>query len=497
MISNLRKAAVLSYVKLAVTNIGGLLVTPYIIKMLGDEEYGLYTLIGAFVGYLSVLDLGLNNAIVRYVAQYRAEENQKSEENFLALSLLIYIGIGVLLVILGSVFYLNIDNLFGDTLNAAQLDKARWMLLILIINIGFTLPGGAFTGICTGYEAFIFPRWLSIFKYVLRVILIIAILNFGANALGIVVLDTLLNLGFILLTVWFVLSKLKVRIKLHQFEWIYLKEIFGYSIWIFIFGLVYQFQWRTGQVILGTHMTPVIVAVYGIGVMLGVYFTTFGNIINRLILPKAVKSVYQQASPQVLTMQMTKVARISLLLLLFIFGGFVVVGKDFIQLWVGDTYANAYYIAAGIMLVYIMPIAQGYAHSILEAKKLLRFKTLSFLIACIIGMVSGSFLSYKYGELGMIIGLLIPLFVLQWGIMNYYYYKKLALNIRWFFQKTFALIVISLLVIPLGYLFANQFEASWTNFILKSLFFTLIFGLLLFLVLNKEEKQLLFNRLKL
>ena len=224
----------------------------------------------------------------------------------------------------------------------------------LIINIGFTLPGGAFTGICTGYEAFVFPRWLSIFKYVLRVILIIAILNFGANALGIVILDTVLNLGFILLTIWFVFRKLKVRIKLHRFEWLYLKEIFGYSIWIFIFGLVYQFQWRTGQVILGTHLSPVVVAVYGIGVMLGIYFTSFGNIINQLILPKAVQSVYKQADSQYLTAQMTKVARISLLLLLFIFGGFIVVGKDFIQLWVGATYANAYYIGAGIMLVYIM-----------------------------------------------------------------------------------------------------------------------------------------------
>ncbi|TQD33502.1 oligosaccharide flippase family protein [Haloflavibacter putidus] len=491
---NLKKAAFLSYIKLAVTNIGGLLVTPYIIKMLGDEEYGLYTLIGAFVGYLSVLDLGLNNAIVRYVAQYRAEKDQKAEENFLALSLIIYIGIGLLLVILGAIFYVNIDNLFGDTLDAAQLEKARWMLLILIINIGFTLPGGAFTGICTGYEAFVFPRWLSIFKYVLRVILIIAILNFGANALGIVILDTLLNLGFILLTIWFVFSKLKVRIKLHRFEWLYLKEIFGYSIWIFIFGLVYQFQWRTGQVILGTHLSPVVVAVYGIGVMLGVYFTTFGNIINRLILPKAVQSVYNQANSQVLTAQMTKVARISLFLLLFIFGGFIVVGKDFIQLWVGSTYANAYYIGAGIMLVYIMPIAQGYAHSILEAKKLLRFKTMSFLIACVVGMIAGGILSYTYGELGMILGLLVPLFILQWVIMNLYYHKKLDLNIKCFFQKTLPLFLMSIVVIPLAYLLAQQFEITWTNFILKGFLFGLIFGVLLLLLLHKVEKKLLFKR---
>lgn len=97
--SQLKKGALLSYINLFVTNVTGILVTPFVIKSLGDSEYGLYTLIGAFVGYLSVLDLGLNNAIVRFVALYRAEKSKKSEENFLAISFLIYGLIALLIMI--------------------------------------------------------------------------------------------------------------------------------------------------------------------------------------------------------------------------------------------------------------------------------------------------------------------------------------------------------------------------------------------------------------
>lgn len=493
MHTQFKKAAFLSYLKLAITNIGGLVITPYVISMLGDEEYGLYTLIGAFVGYLSVLDLGLNNAIVRYVAQYKAENNKREEENFLAISLLIYLGIAVLIIGFGFLFYLNVENLFGDTLTSDQLERAKIMLLILILNIAFTLPGGAFTGICTGYESFVFPRWLDIIKYLFRVVLVFVILKFGAKAIGIVVLDTLLNLVVILLTGWFVFVKLKVTIKLHSFAWEYIKDIFGYSIWIFVFGLVYQFQWRTGQVILGTHLAPEVVAVYGVGVMLGIYFTTFGNIINRLILPKAVQSVYQKSSPEVLTQQLIKVSRISLFLLLFVFGGFVVLGQEFIELWVGETYQNAYYIAVGIMFVYILPIAQGYAHSILEAKKLLRFKTLSFLVACLLGMFLGAWLSYKYEELGMITGLLITLFVLQWGVMNIFYAKKLELHILNFFKKSFPLFFMATIVILFSYLLFQNFDYSWISFVIKGLFFSLIFLLMSLLILSKEEKAILFK----
>ncbi|WP_019037082.1 oligosaccharide flippase family protein [Psychroflexus tropicus] len=490
-----KKAALLSYIKLSITNIGGIIITPYIIKMLGNEEYGLYTLIGAFVGYLSILDLGLNNAIVRYVAKYKAQKDKKGEANFLAISLLIYAGIGVLLVLFGIIFYFNVDNLFRDTLNFEQLQKAKWMLIILIINLGFTLPGGAFTGICTGYEAFVFPRILSIAKYVLRVIMVVAILNLGADALGIVILDSILNLGFILVTLWYVLKKLDVKFKLKKFEWVYVKDIFSYSIWIFIFGLVYQFQWRSGQVILGTHLDTVTVAIFGIGVMLGIYFTTFGNIINRLILPKAVKSVFNNSTPKVLTEQMTKVARVSLFLLLFVFGGFVVIGKDFIELWVGQTYQNSYYIALLIMVVYIMPIAQGYAHSILEAKKLLKFKTLSFLIASVLGLIIGGYLSYSYAEIGMIIGLVIPLFLLQWVIMNLYYLNKINLNIHSFFKGIFSiLLAFTSLILILNYIY-SMYEVSWLNFILKAIIYSLFVMIISYLLMNTYEKKIISNRL--
>ena len=86
--SQLKKGALLSYISIFLTNVIGLILTPFIIKNLGDAEYGLYTLIGAFIGYISVFDFGLNNTIIRFVAKYRAEKDRIGEENFLAITLL-------------------------------------------------------------------------------------------------------------------------------------------------------------------------------------------------------------------------------------------------------------------------------------------------------------------------------------------------------------------------------------------------------------------------
>ena len=79
--SQIKKGALLNYTTIIVTNVVGLILTPYIISKLGNDEFGLYTLIGSLVGYISILDFGLANTIVRFVAKYRAEKDQIGEEN--------------------------------------------------------------------------------------------------------------------------------------------------------------------------------------------------------------------------------------------------------------------------------------------------------------------------------------------------------------------------------------------------------------------------------
>ena len=480
---------------LVLTNLGGILVTPYIIKMLGSSEYGLYTLIGAFVGYLSILDLGLNNAIVRYVAQYRSQGDKKGQENFLGTSLLIYFFIGIIIGCAGLLMYYNIESLFADSLTKTELNKAKIMLLILVANIAISLPGGAFTGICNGYERFVFPRVLSIIKYLLKTFLILLILYKGADALDLVILDTLMNLLFILSSIVYVFKALKVKIKLHQFEWSFVKEIFGYSVWIFVFALVYQFQWRTGQIILGATTSTATVAIYAVGVMLGLYFMTFGNVINGLILPKVVKSVYKNASSKILSQEMIRVSRVTLVFLTYIFGGFLLLGQDFVLLWVGSSFEESWTVAVLIMVAYVVPISQGYAHAVLEAKKMMRFKSLSSLSLSIIGIIIGSILSKEYGINGMIYGIFGALIILQF-LVSVFYHKRIGIDMFKYLREAFIPFLILLIIVFVSsYWLLKLFAVSWVLFILKGSIYSLIFVIGLYFLLTKSEKEFVLKKL--
>ena len=60
----------LSYISIISNTLVQLLYTPFLTKMLGQSEYGLYSLVASIIGYLTVLDLGFGNAIIVYTTKY-------------------------------------------------------------------------------------------------------------------------------------------------------------------------------------------------------------------------------------------------------------------------------------------------------------------------------------------------------------------------------------------------------------------------------------------
>ena len=60
---------ILSYVLMLIEVLSTLILTPFIIRTLGQAEYGVYKLVIAINAYLLLLDLGVGNAIIRYIAK--------------------------------------------------------------------------------------------------------------------------------------------------------------------------------------------------------------------------------------------------------------------------------------------------------------------------------------------------------------------------------------------------------------------------------------------
>lgn len=488
--SQLKKGAALSYLTIILTNAVGLVLTPFIIRCLGNSEYGLYTLIGSLIGYISVLDLGLNNTIIRFVSKYRAQQDKAAEQQFLATVMLIYGMIALAISIIGVGCYFNLDNFF-DKLTPEQLTKARIMFGILIFNLAITLPGGAFTAICSAYEHFVFPRAANIVKYIVRSLMVVGLLLLGGDSVSLVVLDTVVNVAAIGINMYYVFQVLKVRLAWRHFERSLVREIFKYSVWIFIFAMVGQFQWQSGQLILGRISGPIAVGIYGVGILLGTYYGAFSTAISGVFLPRATKMTVLEASGAELTDMMTRIGRFSLIALLLIFGGFLLFGRQFVTLWVGEHYLEAWTVAIIIMFSYTLPLVQSFANSILEARSLFAYKAVVYISLIVLGTGIGAYLVRFYGISGIIYGSAGG-WILSQVLVNIYYHRKLKLEILRFFKElSSGLLPVFLVLLILGYGIDQLPGEGWFNLVVKIGLFGLLYALLMYRFgINAAEKQL-------
>ena len=498
VLSQIKKGAALNYVTILLTNIIGISMTPFVLNHLGKAEYGIYLAIGALVGTISLLDFGLNNAVIRFVAKYRAENDRKGEENFLATTMLIYLIISSLVILIGVVFYGYLDSYFTK-MTPDEIKIAKVIFGLFIFNLAVGLPGGSLTGICNGYEDFVFPKTLNIIRYVLRSITVIGVLLLGGKAIALVIVDSIFNILIILSTGYYVTNKLHVKFKLHSFSVKYIKQIFSYSSWIFVFALGYIFQWNSGHWVLGRISTPDVLAIYGIGITLGTYYGAFSSAISSVFLPRATKMSVDNASGEQLTDMMIKIGRLSFIILMFILTAFILFGKQFVFLWVGLTLGidgsyQAWLIAILIMIGYTLPLVQGFTKSILEAKGKLRFRAITYLSLMILGTILGGILAVDYGAIGMIVGSVIAWLIIQL-IMNFYFHNKIDLNIFRFFREIFHKTILTvLLIFSIGYAINHIPGIGWINFTIKAIVYTLIYSVLMYSIGTIEFEKKLFKK---
>ena len=489
-INQLKGGAALSYVSIFLTNVIGLILTPFIIRSLGSSEYGLYTMIGALIGYMSVLDFGLNNTVVRFVAKFKAENDKKGQENFLAHSFIMYTCISILITIIGTFLYFNLENLYRETLLPDQIERAELMTLILIFNLAISLPGGAFGGICYGYEEFILPKTINIVRYIVRSVLVIVILMYGGNSIGLVILDTIMNLLIIAANGYIVFRILKVKVKMHFYDKKMFKNILGFSLWLFVFAIVHQLRWQFGQLIIGLYFSTTIVAIYAVGIILGNYLGSFSSAISSVFLPRAIQMTVKNIPTKELTDTFIKISRIVLIILLYVLGGFVVVGKSFVFLWVGQEYEMAYYYAIIIMIGLTPILCQSFASNILDAKNIFAFRGSLLLISTVIGTIVGVLLIEKYGPISFVISTVVFMYV-ERLIMIPHFAKKANLQMRRYYKEISPLFLITTIVISIGLGFNYFIPGSELNmFLIKAFIYSIIYFIMLLLILTDYEKIL-------
>lgn len=497
-INQLKAGAFLSYVSIGLNNIVGLLYTPFMLRMMGQSEYGLYSLVASVVAYLTVLDLGFGNAIVRYTAKFRAEGKTSEQYEMFGMFFLLYIGIGILALLVGLGLYFNVDYLFDATMDDSELYKIRVMMLLMVFNLAFTFPMSIWGSIITAYENFVFQKLVGIVRIILNPLVMIAMLLIGYRAIGMVVVTTIFNVVTLLINYWYCKKRLKIQVRFGHFQWGFFKEVSVYSFWIFLNAIMDRIYWSTGQFVLGMFKGAVVVAVYAVAIQLQAIYMGFSTAISGVFLPKVTAMVTKENNEKAISDLFIRTGRIQYIIMAFILTGFIVFGKSFICLWAGEDYMDAYWIALYFFIPLTVPYIQNLGITILQARNQMKFRSTLYVIIAVASLCISIPLAKQYGGIGCAVGTALALIAGQIIAMNVYYHRVIHIDIPQFWKEIGKMSITPLIV---GVLFYNLFrvyniKTVWMLVIGILVFSSVYIPLFLFFGMNLYEKELFFSPLR-
>lgn len=491
--NQLKAGAVLNYVVILLNTLVGLLYTPYMLRMMGQSEYGLYSLVASVIAYLTILDLGLGNAVVRYTAKYRAEGKQTEQYEMFGMFFILYIIIGVIALIAGSALYFNVDVMFGDTMTVLELDKARIMMLFLVFNLAFTFPMSIFGSIITAYERFVFPRVVNIIRITLNTVVMVCLLKMGYKAIAMVIVQTLFNVLTLIANYIYCQRRLKIKMYFRKFKWDFLKEVAVYSFWIFLNVIMDRIYWSTGQFVLGAMVGTAAVAVFAVSIQLQHLYMQFSTAVSSVFLPKVTSMVATDNDRTDLSDLFVRTGRIQYIIMALILSGFIVFGRQFINLWAGPGYEDAYVICVLFFTSLLIPLIQNLGITILQARNEMKFRSLLYIGIAVMALVFQIVLAQKYGGIGCAVAVAGALILGQGVIMNIYYSKKQGLDIAKFWKEIMRMSIVPIVLSAISIFVIRHFEiSSWSKLILAILMFCAVYvPLFWFFSMNKYERELL------
>lgn len=483
--------AIISYLLLAINTAYGLLLTPFLIKNLGTDEYGLYKLVGSISGSLVVFNLGIGETVQRYVSLYVARGEEGKVPNLMGMCLRICALLNIAVLIVGIIVVHLFPMIYGNSLQGNQLDKGIIMLIVLIANIMIILIENIFSGLLAGYNQFIFINTTKLVIVLLRAIVTFIAIKGGKGAIFLVA--TTLGLSIIALIAEWIYSrdKLGVKIRFENWDKSLFREAGKYTALMFMTALTSQIFTNVDSIVIGAVLGTTIVTLYSIAQYFFDMFQQLSCAISGVMLPTITKTLQQKNGLKEAERIVIRTGRIQFMILGAAFAGILVTGKEFIYLWLGKGKEDIYIVTIILVGPTLFELCTNVCNSILAAMNKIAYRTHITFISAIANAILTVILVKYWSYMGAAVATAISYIVCNLIMMNIYYTKEIKINIVNIYGKIIKRTILCIIIPMLCLLIINHIlYGSWFSFLTKVIIFGAIYlSLLLSYGFSPEEKQ--------
>lgn len=438
-LSRRSSGAAISYVYSVTQIIVSLVYVPMLLGAIGQGEYGLYQMIGSIIAYLNVINNTLSAGATRYYCRYAAVEDADGMANVLGTLKRIYRFAGMAIIGVTIVLAFVMRQVYAASLTPWELDESCILLGILAVNLLFTMSNTLSIAVITARERFVFLKGSQLAVLVIQPLAILTLVNNWPYAWTVCAVQLACNVACWAVQRHYACIRLGMDDRLREYDRGLERDLMRFSGGIILAMVADQVFWKTDQLILGWMYGTDTVAVYAVGAQVVMSYMPLGTTVSAVFMPKASEIWHRDHDVRGLSDLLVRVGRLSLYPSLLVLTGWVVFGLDFVKLWAGPGFADAYWIALVVMIPFTIDMSQNTGLTILQVRDMYGFRGKMYLVAAILNIGLTFVLARAFGGIGAAVSSGIAMFLSSGVILNWYYWKHVDLDIPRFFRSTLRL----------------------------------------------------------
>lgn len=279
------------YAQLVITTIVGLIATRIVLKELGTNDFGLYSVIGGLVAMMGVLSAAMLSTSYRYLSVEMGKGVDRKINNVFNTILVVHLFLAIVLLIITETVgmwyinnYLNIDK--------SKLSDAIFILHFTAIVSVLNIIGVPFRGLITAKENFFIRSFSEVFAAFIKIGLLIFLILYSGNKLRTYAVIMAIFSSIPLLII-FIYCKSKYSLLI---QWKFNKNfadyfgIFGFTFWILVGTIAYMGVRQGAAVIVNLFFGTGVNAAFGIAMQVNNYVMLFVKNLNQAAVPQIMKS---------------------------------------------------------------------------------------------------------------------------------------------------------------------------------------------------------------
>lgn len=438
-----------------------LFLTPYIIRHIGVDRFGIWAIVGVLTGYFGLLDFGIGTSFVKYISEFYAKEDYKKINQVVNTGFIFYSIFAVFIIALG---FLTINPLLNFFKIPSDLySEALFVFLLGIILFSISNALSVFGAVQTGLQRMDITNKVVIAISIPNIAGTIFFLQRGYGLPGLMInnaiilaISSIINI----IIAFRVLPELRFNPFLSNKDMLKKLVSFGYKLQISRFANMISFQ--TDKLLIGYFLGIGVVTFYQLGSSMLQKVRQIPLVLISALIPAASEAEARKGKGSLVELYLRGSKYLIFISTPLLF--FVVTNASLIMLtWMGQGYGKAALAIQILAMGYFAATVSGVASSIATGVARTEFEMKFGIFMATLNLFLSIILIIKIGFIGAVIGTTISLTIASFFFMmmfHKYIGTPLSDFIQLFYKPIIACIVPTLIMLLMNYVFRNITTSS-------------------------------------